>query len=218
MNEAPGGGNQRPCSDQEQDQTWGSVFNDPTAPLWDEPTAPAPTPRADQPPSEPVVGAPSLPPERPAPPAPPGAEHRSTGAAYRNRGAAYRSRYEAYRNGRKPATSHMAPRVAAPMSGSNAQQFQQSPVQQHVGPPDQYVQPRYKTLFSANTWTILTILSLLGPGRRSFGSLADDFMHLNRSSRDPRSSRGLNNAGGIVFAVACIVGFVGYIVHTIFPF
>lgn len=240
MNEGSSGGIQAPGPG--QDQIWGSVFNDPTAPFWDGPTAPAPTPRAPNVPPAPLQEPPPVPPERPVPPVPPAPDrrtgaayrnrnaesrptsedHRPTGRAYRNRGTENRSTSEesrrtgaAYRNRRQRAAAQGFPPAGSSMSNRYAQQ---GPVQQHARPLDQYGQSPDKTLFSANTWTILTILNLLGPGRPSFDSLVFDFMHINKSSRDPRSSHALTKVAWVVFTVASITGTVRFLIHAIFPF
>jgi hypothetical protein len=64
------GQGQNPDEDQIQDQTSGSVFNDPTEPVWASPTAPIPAPQTplgtpthgQQPPANPPLAPPSSPP------------------------------------------------------------------------------------------------------------------------------------------------------------
>jgi hypothetical protein len=233
MDEGIGGGTHKPDPDQDLDQIWGSVFNDPTAPFWDEATTPAPTPRADDASPAPAQEPPPAPPERPVPPTPPGVEYRATGAAYRNRGAehpsrdtdhrptgaAYRNRGAehpsrdaehrptgaAYRNGRQPAAGQGSMPAGPPVSNPCAQQ---SAVQ--------YGQPQRKSRASSNTWTIFAILSLFGPP--SISALVFAFSEFRRGSRDPGSSHSLNTIAWIVFTAACLIGTVGFLVHAIFPF
>jgi hypothetical protein len=219
MSEPTGGDNQEP----DQDQTSGSVFNDPTAPIWADPTAQFPRPRADDAPAAPVQDAPPAPPDRRSPPAPPGVA----------------SPY-----GQQPDAPQGSPPAAPPMSNPYAQQppvqrppaqqygqqapayGQQPPAQQYGQPAPAYGQPApaygqpapaygqqaYGTGAPAETnvsAVILTIVSgvsmLLTCFSIGIPSLIFGIMALTANKTDPADSGKKAKTGWIVFAVNVVV-------------
>jgi hypothetical protein len=200
MSEPTGGDNQKP--DQDQGQAWESDFSDPTAPVWADPTAPIPTPSADQAPSAPVPDAPPPPPHPPHPPAPPG-------AAYP---------YGPY--GQQPAAPQGPPPAAPPMSNPYAQQppvqqygqqapayGQQPPVQQYGQQAPAYGQQVYGTgapteaNVSAIILTIVSALAMFGTCVIGIPSLIFGIIALTANSKDPVDSRKKAKTGWIVFGV-----------------
>jgi|SRR5450631_514608 len=182
------GQGQHPDQDQTQDQSTGSVFNDPTGPVWASPTAPMPAapappgaahPHGQQPTSSPQATSPQA-----TPPPPP------MGNAY----------------------AHQPP--PAPY-GQQADQYGQPwPGQQYPA----YGRQSYATGLPAEANTsaiVLTILSALSLCNfLTVGALVLGIVALTKNSTDPVGSRRLTKIGWIVFAVVwalVIVGFVGAI-------
>ena len=239
MSEPTGDGNQKPdpdpqpeagqSRDEGQEQTSGSVFSDPTAPVWADPTAPIPATPAPEAPSASTQDNPPVPP----PPLAPGAP------AYPTYGQ------------QPPAAPLSTPPPAPPMSNPYAQQPPPDPYTQPTGeygqptwsppPPDPYGQPmgqgqygqpqyggqypaygqsRYTTGAPSNTsgivLTIVSGVSMLGSlFMVGLPSLVFGIMALSSNSTDPVGSRKKARTGWIIYAVnaglAVLVIIVGVI-------
>ena len=243
MSKPTGDGDQKP--DQDPEQTSGSVFDDPTAPFWDDPTFSSPTPRVDDAPSVLDQDAPPEPPAPPAPPAPPGG---------------------AYPFGQQPTTPQGSTPAAPPMGNPYAQQ---PPVQQYGQPSSQYGQPQptqphppygqqpsqpqppygqqpsppypaygqqapaqqygqpnpgYGTQTYGTGATggmngsaiALTILSFFTLcNPLTLASLVFGIIALTKSSTDPEGSRQMTKIGWIIFAVVWVLAILGFVLLAI---
>ncbi|NMM23796.1 MAG: hypothetical protein HHJ11_09905 [Phycicoccus sp.] len=211
MSEPTGDGKQQPetAPGNTQDETSGSVFNDPTAPVWADPTAPittAPTTTAptttDPIPATPAAAVPSAwvqdTPEPPlVPPAPPGVS-----PAY----------------GQQPPT----PQAVPPVSNPYAQQPPAPPYGQPPAPPygqppappygqeypgygQQYYATGAPAVPSNTSAIVLTIVSGVSMLSTAFfvgiPSLIFGIMALTSNATDPVGSRKKSRIGWIIYAV-----------------
>ncbi|MDQ1537092.1 MAG: hypothetical protein QOE58_1485 [Actinomycetota bacterium] len=198
MSEPTGGGTQQPDRDKnpEQDETSGSVFNDPTAPVWADPTTPIP----------------AEPPVPPTPPTPP-----STAPLY---GA----QPPAAPFGQQPPTPSDTPPASNPYAQQPPPEpgQQYSAYGEQPGQYSAYGQPGYATgsPTQANaSGIVLTILSAILMLSTCFTigvpSLVFGIMALTSNSTDPEGSRSKSKIGWIIFAinfgVVVLIAVIGFI-------
>jgi hypothetical protein len=179
------GQGQNPDQDQTQDQTSGPVFNDPTEPVWANPTAPLPAPPAPAGAAHPHGQQAAANPQATPPPPPP----MSNPYALQPPAHAYGQQADQY---------------GQPWPGQQYPAYGQQSY--GIGPP-------VEANTSAIVLTILSALSLCN--FLTVGSLVLGIVALTKNSTDPEGSRRLAKIGWIVFAVVwalVIVGIIGSIV------
>jgi hypothetical protein len=186
---------------QDQDPTSGSTFNDPTAPIWSEETAPISTPPPPPPPpgatypddqqraATPPVGAPASNPYAPPPPAPPYGQPTDQ---YRQPAAPYSQPTDQY--------GHPAAQYGQPQPGSPYPTYGQQP---YAGGPS--IEPNV----SAIVLTVLSALSLCTV--ISAVPLVLGIVALTKNATDHEGSRRLTKVGWIAFVVSWALVFLFFI-------
>jgi hypothetical protein len=176
------------------DQTSGSVFSDPTAPVWVDPTAPMPA-APPLPPTPPGAANPWD--KHPAQPQPPAGQPESNPYAQQPPAQPYGQQPPAQPYG-QPEPGQQYPAYGQQQPYGQPQPGQQYPA---YGQPPYATGPHSETNASAIVLTIVSALTMLSTCVIGIPSLIFGIMALTSNSTDPVGSRKKSRTGWIIFAV-----------------